>query len=151
MSGRSFFNWNSERMEMMHEFATCTKQNGRHIIKWKNGRVYANIYFKNGLRHGKCLIYYYNGKVSSSYKYKYGKQDGINTKYYENGNPWIIFKFKDGKKHGYYRSFYKDGHLQEESYFVNDLQYGVDIYISPRDTVHYKFFQEGKECDFIMK
>lgn len=71
--------------------------------------------------------YFPNGRVKSETEYRFGKENGKMV-FFDEGNhrPTLEVTMKKGKKNGKLYRYFFNGTIESESYFVNDIQEGVE-------------------------
>ena len=99
--------------------------NGGYKSYYKNGKPFAEGFYKNHLQEGKWIWYYENGAVETIGYYKNGTMDSVWTEFYENGQIESVGEYVDGEREGTYRFYDDSGALQVEKYYN---QYGFTSY-----------------------
>lgn len=71
--------------------------------------------------------YYRNGRLKSEIEYRNGKEHGKMIFYNEHyPKPSLEITMKNGKKHGELKRYFFNGNIEATSYFVDDVQEGVE-------------------------
>lgn len=131
--------------------------NGRNL-KYKHGRVSADVTFVNGLEEGQKVVYYDNNKVQeesnwtkglkhgvskwfddkgiliAEYNYKNGNMDGIQKGFYPNGNLKTEDTYVEGNRNGTFKEFYENGTLKMTGKYSNDKKVGEWTSYNPDGT-----------------
>lgn len=74
---------------------------------------------------GLVKSYSKDGKLTAEINYKNGKREGIGKSYYKNGNVQLEIPYKDGKREGVVKRFFENGKIFKETEFVMDAQSGI--------------------------
>ncbi len=103
-------------------YAIYNKKEGLNISYHKNGKVYEEIYYKDGhIGDGPYKKYYDNGALQIQYIYKNNRINGLYEEFWYNGNLKRKSYYENGFIHGLSKIYYENGNIQEESYLVNDI------------------------------
>lgn len=100
--------------------STGNVKEGKSYLFKKNGEIYAEFNFKNGLKNGKARTYD-RGMILGEENYLNDKLNG-EAKYYDNGKLETEGYFKDDLKVGIWNYFYKNKLVLSELYQRGELQ-----------------------------
>lgn len=92
------------------------------VTKHENGKVRAEIPYKNGKQNGLSRSYDRQGKLILELPYVNGKRDGVSKKFYAGGKQlYQTTTYKDDKMHGKQTKYREDGKLMSEAKYENNL------------------------------
>ncbi|MCB1176262.1 MAG: hypothetical protein KDK36_01670 [Leptospiraceae bacterium] len=89
---------------------------GRLVSFYEDGKLYDEINYKNGLKHGIYKEYYHDGKLSVLRNFNKGKREGIHKGWHSKGQIRFFSNYKNDKFTGENFSWY--GNRQVDTYFV---------------------------------
>lgn len=119
-----------------------TNGNGKFSWLHLNGKVTAEVTYKEGNMHGVQNFYYYDGSLQTKQYYKNGLRDSIYRGYYFGGKIQTEGQYKAGEKTGTWKSYNNEGVLTTvEEYKFGELN-GKKIY----------YYENGKpesEMEFV--
>jgi len=95
--------------------------NGKHILKYPNGKIRSIRNFKNGIFNGKQYDYFDNGQIASESSYINGFKDGLMLIYSSEGILYYKYAYKNGKKDGLHETWGFNGKKASEQYYENDV------------------------------
>lgn len=124
LGSASFTTLNAKDLKVC-ESEEDTKVGCVHKEYYDNGKLKAEIPYKNGKVEGVVKEYYENGNLRIEIPFKDGKQEGISKLYYENGNILGEKLFKNGKVEGIAKTYSEDGNLSYENPFKNGKLNGI--------------------------
>lgn len=90
----------------------------------KNGKVFTQTHYSNGIREGAWTVYYDNGQVEKRGLVKNGKEHGAYNEYYPSGQMRYEYTYENGLKTGVWKSWYEDGTPYTERHFIADQLHG---------------------------
>lgn len=99
--------------------------------EYSTGELHEKGQFDKEEKTGKWLSYYKNGKVKAVKFYKNGLYNGKWVSYYQNGEIESIENYKNSNNHGKFIAYFKDGTLKGKLNFINNVEDGK--YISMLD------------------
>ncbi len=85
---------------------------GKQQIYYKDGKIYDEKYWVNGVEHGEWKKYYKNGNLRLKAKIVNGKLNGTMIRYYSNGGVEVIGFYKDDKPEKEWKYFSTKGKKQ---------------------------------------
>lgn len=93
------------------------------IVRYADGAIQAEGYYKNDFKTGKWIHYYKNGsKESTRYYDRKGTPKGKWTYWYEDGQKWNTVVYNKGEVHGQWTYWYKNGNKWHQlSYTKGDV------------------------------
>jgi antitoxin component YwqK of YwqJK toxin-antitoxin module len=86
---------------------------------YADGKLRAEVPFKNGRRNGLAVEYYNNGKKYLEINYVNGRNHGLSTRYYDTGGLYEETMYENGEMHGIRKRYRKDGKLSAEAPYNN--------------------------------
>ena len=98
---------------------------GTCVFKTQEGKVYAELNYKNGGAHGSFTWYYPNGKIQTKGAYFNDERDGEWVWYHVNGKLEKTGQYKFAKKIGTWKDYDENGKLEEEYSYLNGELEGV--------------------------
>lgn len=114
-----------------------------------NGKIYSEIPFKDGERHGVEKTFYQNGKVSNEVTHVDGKLQGPYKSYFPDGKISETGTYKDGLLQGPYATYYSDGTLQSEANYMNGSLDGAYTYYDYDGKIYYTYnYRKGDIVDY---
>lgn len=114
-----------------------------------NGKLYSEIPFKDGNRHGTQKTFHLNGKVSSELAYVNGKQQGDYKAYYLNGEISDKGTYIEDLLQGPYTTYYPDGTVQGEASYVDGTLDGSYTYYDFDGKKYYNYtYKKGDIIDY---
>lgn len=111
------------------------KKEGKMTEYFKDGKIKAEMEFKNDLQVGRSVIYYPSGKIMHVQYYENGKLNGGDTLFYENGKPEFLTTYANGLKDGYLRKWDTNDSITYEAKFANDTLIEVKGQVLYPDTL----------------
>lgn len=117
------------------------------LRKWyDNGQLHDSSYFKNGEPVGYSVSYYRNGKKNyENYWSEAHKLDSISRFWYDNGKIGNEGYYQNGKLHGEWRMYYKNGRLESIINYDRGDKQGKSIYFNENgDTSRVELYEKGK-------
>lgn len=120
-------------------YAINGKKEGLNKVYYKSGRLYEEVYYKDGYIGDGPYKKYYNSGISGenlwiSYTYFNNKINGIYIENHENGNIKRKSFYKNGKINGYSCRYYHNNILECEGYYIDDMCEGF----------YKEYYQNGK-------
>lgn len=107
------------------------KLEGDNKEYYENGNLKTEASYKNDKLEGIEKWYYKNGNLKMQTSYKNGEIDGIWKIYYENGGVKYEFPYKNGNLEGIVKTYYENGNLMTEAPVKNDKIVGMQkVYMS---------------------
>ena len=106
---------------------------------FKDGKVKAEMEFKNDLQVGRTVIYYPSGQIRQVQYYQDGQLHGADTMFYENGKPEFLRTFSKGLKDGYIRKW------NENDSMIYEAKFDADTLIEVKGEVLYPDTLSGKK------
>ncbi len=114
-----------------------------------NGKLYSEIPFKDGERHGIEKIFYLNGNLSNELTYVNGKLHGPYKLYHPDGKISETGTYKDDLLQGSYTTYYPDGTLQSEANYLNGSLDGSYTYYDYDGKKYYNYgYKKGDIIDY---
>ena len=90
-----------------------------------NGRIYSEINYKDGKKHGLFRTWFDNGQLHDSAYFENDSLIGYGVSYYHNGvKNYEEQRNKSHKKFGYFKFWYDNGVLGSIEYFINGQLHG---------------------------
>jgi len=90
-----------------------------------NGKVAAEIEYKDGFLNGAYKLYYTNGQLRYQDSLKYGEAEGRYVIYYDNGQIKGDYVYLHGSMNGPYTEYNEKGVLTEKGYYYDGSAHGV--------------------------
>jgi antitoxin component YwqK of YwqJK toxin-antitoxin module len=141
----------------------------------KNGKIFSEIFYENGMKNGVFKTWYDNGQLHDSAFFKNDSLVGIAISYYSNGNKNSLNYYNEkheldgesffwyengvlggkssyvnGKLHGDDFIYYENGRKKEISKYNLGVLDGLRIYFKDNgDTLKQEFFKNGKLIEVI--
>jgi hypothetical protein len=85
-----------------------------------NGKVRAEIKYKDGKKHGVAKEYFKEGGLFQEISYENGVKNGTAKRYHKNGKPYQSTDYKMGKMHGKQIKYRENGQLASEANYMQD-------------------------------
>ncbi len=152
-----------EALEQSSGLATYKGQpfSGRAFEMWPNNRIYREIGYENGLRHGEYFEYneqsalmahetWVRGQKNGAYDYHYpdgalksrgtftcDELDGLIEGFYAFGGKQYEVNYALGVRHGWSVTYYENGAREQETYFENGLPHGEVVAYYKDSTYRY--------------
>jgi antitoxin component YwqK of YwqJK toxin-antitoxin module len=96
---------------------------------YNNGKVRAEIIYKEGKKEGLAKEYYETGILFREIEYKGGLKEGVAKRYYKNGNVYQITPYINDTIHGVLKKFRENGKLSSEvPYYKGEACMGLVEY-----------------------
>lgn len=127
----------------------------------KEGKLYSEIYFKDGLFDSTSTVYTYRtGRVQERITFKKGIKNGLEELYYPNGNPKSKIFYNSGEPCKTIQEWYDDGEKVNNDFKIfvtetndvlmkNTLTYTIRLENpKPDDKVYREIGEAEDECDF---
>lgn len=105
-----------------------------HAGYHKNGSLYAEKKYENGIAEGVWNAYYDDGSLWATMTYRNGVQVGEEKDYYQNGKLRLHSFYNNGQLDGDVTEYYESGKVKHISHYTNGLQQGEEKL----------FFENGK-------
>jgi hypothetical protein len=110
----------------MEAMAVSGKLNGMAKIYHPNGKMNANLNYKNNVLHGECIFYYddqnFTKKIMAAFKD--GKLDGELREFYQTGAQKSILLYQNNLLDGEAKYFYPSGSIKMEGEYADSLKTG---------------------------
>jgi len=110
---------NDDVHEVGIEYDTPT--DGLFQVKWPNGNLRYEWYYKDGKQDGEAKGWNSDGDLKQIRTYKDGLVDGLRIEWYTNGQKMFEGIYKRGVRDGLYTSWYEDG-VKELEHIYKDGQ-----------------------------
>lgn len=94
---------------------------GVEYVYYKNGKIFSETSYVNGIQEGFFKEYYENGILSEESNYKNDLLHGFQKLYYENGNKEEISYYLNGKKENIDTSFFESNKISSLKRFKNGI------------------------------
>lgn len=114
------FSWLPKKEEKV-ELDPKAKRNGLVKSHWPNGRLRAEIYYKNDIKHGLAKSYSKSGYLLQEVPYENGVQHGTAKMYYEDGSIRRTTDYKEGLKDGWRKSYWQSGRVSSQISYKDNL------------------------------
>lgn len=95
-----------------------------HAGYHKNGSLYAEKKYQNGIAEGVWNAYYDDGTLWSTMTYRNGLQVGEEKDYYQNGQLRLYSFYKNGLLDGDLKEYFENGKLKRLVHYVNGKEQG---------------------------
>ena len=105
-----------------------------HAGYHKNGSLYAEKKYENGIAEGVWNAYCDDGTLWATMTYRNGVQVGEEKDYYQNGKLRLHSFYNNGQLDGDVKEYYESGKLKHISHYTNGVQQGEEKL----------FFESGK-------
>ncbi len=116
---------------------------------YANGKLYSEIPFKDGNRHGIQKIFHQNATIANEYTYVEGKLQGPYKSYYPDGKISEVGTYEKDLLQGPYTSYYPDGTLESEASYVDGLIDGSYTFYDYDGKKHYNYtYRKGDIIDY---
>ena len=89
---------------------------------WGKGKLYKEIYYKNGKREGLKTGWYESGGKNYEVLLKNGKKEGLETTWYKNRIKKYSQRYKNGKLEGMKTEWYESGKKKSTSHYKNGFR-----------------------------
>lgn len=90
-------------------------------VKYDNGRIKAEITYKNGKQHGMSKSFDRNGYLTLELPYNNNKREGVAKKYYAGGKQlYQITEYKDDNINGMQTKYREDGKVMSVARYENN-------------------------------
>ncbi len=135
------------------------KKNGTEST-YKQGKLYSNINYKNGIKHGFYFEYYPNGKVSKEIVYSHGNINEKGYEYAKDGriitllkyrNNILVNKFRinrmdtENRMQNIWIEFYKSKTIRIKGYYLDNLKHGYFKYYDENENlINIEKYEHGK-------
>jgi antitoxin component YwqK of YwqJK toxin-antitoxin module len=96
------------------------EKDGEYKGYYKDGNIFIQKSFINGILNGECIKYYPNGKIFIQKSYINGNLNGEYKEYYKNGEKYEQKYYLDGQLNGTYTTWSSRGLLYSERIFIKD-------------------------------
>lgn len=106
---------------------------------YANGKLYSEIPFIDGKRHGVEKVYYLNDSIKNEFTYEAGKLQGPYKSYYANGKVFEIGTYENNLLQGPFTAYYPDGTLQSEGNYVDGELEGSSTHYDHDGKKHYSY------------
>jgi antitoxin component YwqK of YwqJK toxin-antitoxin module len=107
---------------------------------WKNGQMYSETLFKDGMKHGVERFWYDNHQIRFESPYKAGAMHGVFKQWDRDGKLLGSFEMKEGT--GVRKLWHDNGQLDKEEPYKDGKEDGtLKFYFpdgKPRQIIHYK-------------
>ncbi|MEO9965155.1 MAG: hypothetical protein ABJF11_05180 [Reichenbachiella sp.] len=107
--------------EQTQEAATPRKKDGLVVNKRKDGSLYSEINYKDGIKHGLAKSYSKSGKIQNEIIYEQGYKNGVSKIYYDNGEVRRSTTYKLDRKNGPLMSYFTNGNLSSSVTYKDDM------------------------------
>ncbi|MEP2026200.1 MAG: toxin-antitoxin system YwqK family antitoxin [Reichenbachiella sp.] len=97
------------------------KKDGLVITKRKDGSLYSEVHYQNGVKHGLSKSYYKDGNLQFEIEYENGKKNGASKLHYANGKVRRKTTYKNGIKNGPKISYFENGNISSSITYKEDL------------------------------
>lgn len=87
---------------------------------FKNGKVWKEEEYRQGIKSGRSQEYYENGRPKEIAWFKDNKRDGKMNKWYQNGKSKEQGFYDSGKRDGNFKFFFENGQLAQSGRFDDD-------------------------------
>ncbi len=116
---------------------------------YANGKLYSEIPFTDGNRHGLQKTHFLNGNVSSELVYVNGKLQGDYKIYFLNGEISEKGTYINDLLQGPYTTYYADGTLQSEGNYDDGVLNGAYTYYDYDGKKHYSYtYKKGDIIEY---
>lgn len=95
-----------------------------HAGYHKNGSLYAEKKYQNGIAEGTWNAYYADGTLQATETFRNGLQVGEEKCFYESGKLHTYATYDNGEVNGEYREYYESGSLHKKCHFEHGVQVG---------------------------
>lgn len=134
--------------ESMPEFKTnyTAGEVQKEVIElYANGATYAKTPFENDVRHGIKTKYFFNGKISAEISYKNGELNGPYKSYFLDGQPYEIGQSIDDFYNGPWKKYYADGTLRMEMTYDKGYLQGEYLEYDSDGKLHFSYdYRKGE-------
>ncbi len=104
----------SPKVEKYYSYRKGQKELIREVQYYENRQRKIEGTYSNNKRMGKWTAWFKNGKIWSEGAFKDGLSEGLRTVYYENGRKHIVGSYKLDQKIGKWQFYNADGMLLKE-------------------------------------
>jgi len=116
---------------------------------YANGKLYSEIPFKDGNRHGTEKTLHLNANITSEITYVEGVLQGPYKSYHADGEIFETGTYKEDLLQGPYTSYYPDGTLQSEASYLDGSLDGSYTFYDYDGKKHYNFtYKKGDIIDY---
>jgi antitoxin component YwqK of YwqJK toxin-antitoxin module/Tfp pilus assembly protein PilF len=110
---------------------------GKFTLRYPNGHIKAETYYKNGDFDGVYKTCFFDGSAESVFFYKGGLLDSTYTSYYYGGVKNWEGHYAGGKKKGLWKYYDENGKLNNASEYDQDMLNGTKTFYFPDGTKDY--------------
>jgi antitoxin component YwqK of YwqJK toxin-antitoxin module len=104
----------SAKIEKYYTYNKGKKVLVKEVQYYENKQMKMEGNYNNNLRNGKWTAWYKNGKIWSEGFFKDGLSEGVRTVYYDNGNKYMVGSYSKDEKVGKWQFFDNTGKLVKE-------------------------------------
>jgi antitoxin component YwqK of YwqJK toxin-antitoxin module len=104
----------SAKVEKYYKYINGEKTLVKEVQYYENKKPKMEGSYINKQRDGKWTAWYKNGKIWSEGYFKDGMSDGVRTVYYDNGNKYMVGNYSMDQKVGKWQFFDNTGKLVKE-------------------------------------
>jgi hypothetical protein len=119
----------------------------KRVSHYANGQIETEVYFIDGVQHGKQLDYYPSGKIQGEASFERGKLEGKAITYHENGKLRSIVNYSGGVATDTAKYFYEDGMLESVVPYRNGLKNGWVLFYDKQGKLSdkHEYFSYGSK------
>ncbi len=115
-----------ERDGLVFKAGATSPYTGRHSSFYDNGRQAAELYFRDGLKHGPHTMWDVDGIKEGELHYEQGELNGDHTIWYKSGRKNSERHYKDGESHGLWTLWKADGTISRQLCFQHGVLVNLD-------------------------
>jgi antitoxin component YwqK of YwqJK toxin-antitoxin module len=111
--------------DVMYTDANCEAFTGKcDVVSQKNGKVFEQFTYKNGLPDGEMLMWYKNGKLKRKGYFREGKRNGKWETWDESGKKILEVHFKNDQLDGLFVMYNENGEVMERGIYKANKRTG---------------------------